>query len=234
MGWPRPSMRRTSGPKTPISTEKALVAAGDTSPILPHHDQVERLAHVLYRAFTDLSYLVVGAATPVSREGSVADLVTRLTKATTGSVEPGETILHGAVCMPVGGLRRRSLSAALGGVIGVLANTAAGAPADHSLDGAPLPHDLAVALTDRRVLLVAMSTVTGRPSRVVADVPLSDLKAVEVTGGTSFGMKLHRFTLSFSDGSSLALESRSRGHAAEGLCAALSSTLNTGANGSTS
>ena len=139
----------------------------------------------------------------------MADLVTRLTKATTDSVDPDETILHGAVCMPVGGLRRRSLSA-MGGAIGVLANAAAGAPADHSFDGRQLPHDLAVALTDRRVLLVAMGTATGRPRQVVADIPLARLRAVEATAGTSLGMKVHGFTLSFSDGSSLALESRSR------------------------
>ena len=187
--------------------DPALVGRAHRGATLPRctvgSPQTETLP-ILYRASIPCGR---GKGPPRQRGNAMSDFVARLTRATVGSLDPGEAISHGAVCMSVGGMRRRSLSA-MGGVIGVLANNVVGEPADHALNGNPLPRDLAVGLTDRRVLLVSMSAVTGRPSRVVAAIPLSDVGGVEVTTGTSLGMKLHYVTLSLRDGSSLSLESR--------------------------
>lgn len=157
----------------------------------------------------------------------MADLLERVTKVTAGSLEPGEAVSHGARCMPVGGHRRASLSG-MGGLVGVLANSAIGPPAEHALAGSPLPHDVAVALTDRRILFVAVSTLTGRPNQVVGAIPLSELRSVDVAEATSLGVGLHRFTLVLDDGSALSLETRSRGGSAGELCAALVSAAGRG------
>jgi hypothetical protein len=113
----------------------------------------------------------------------------------------------------------------MGGLDAALANNVARSPAEHTKLGSSLPYDLAVALTNRRVLLLAMSALTGRPGRVVGAIPLSDLRAVDVATATSLGVCLHRFSLSVSDGSSLSLESRSRGESVEQFCNALASAV---------
>lgn len=85
-------------------------------------------------------------------------------------LEPGETVL--ASCSDVhtkGGMTKVGLAAGVGGV--------AGAMAQGRFSSSDIPHGAILAVTDRRLFVVAATAGLKRPDRVVASLRRSDLVA---------------------------------------------------------
>ena len=127
----------------------------------------------------------------------------KLTKQAGRFLAPGEIIVAGAKCLHKGGSKRR----ALGGVFGVVgALTAGGTGPSDMVGGRPLPHNMALALTDRRLLVFSLSEATDRATELTHSIPRADLTRVNSRLGKSFGMKAVYLDFAFADGSSAALE----------------------------
>jgi len=151
----------------------------------------------------------------------MAQLTDQLAKVAADRLEPGEVIMAGARCVPVGATSRRALTFGLAGALGGTVHTKLGAPADHALHGESLPHDLALGLTERRILVFAVSTLTGRATKVIRSVPLAHVVGVDNEESRSLGRKMPRLRLRFTDGSTLALEAPGQVPAARGFSQAL-------------
>jgi hypothetical protein len=133
----------------------------------------------------------------------VASYRNKLTKQAGRFLEAGETIVAGAKCLHRGGSRRR----ALGGVFGVVGALAAGGMGQGAMvGGRPLPRNMAVALTDRRLLVFNLSEATDRATDLTHSIPRADLMMVNSEIGKSFGMKAVYIDFSFADRSTAALE----------------------------
>jgi len=147
------------------------------------------------------------------------DLGDRLHQTAAHALMPGEQVVSFTTCEPARGSARRTAGFLLGGLSGALIAKGLTDPT-HALGGTELPHDLALVLTDRRVLVVALSAVSGRPSYLVTYVPLIHLRGVSVEEVRSGRV---RFTLWNADGSRLALETSGRraSRRAESFCARL-------------
>jgi hypothetical protein len=113
------------------------------------------------------------------------------------------------------------MGAGLGGLVGALAATKGSGSAGHVLYGEALPHDIALGLTDRRILIYSVNSFSGKTNKVLREIPLAHVAAVEHEEGRFLGRKIIRFSLCFSDGSRLELESPSGAKDTQAFCRAL-------------
>jgi hypothetical protein len=157
----------------------------------------------------------------------MADVVQRLTMLASDQLAPGETIVAGARCAPVGAAKRRALGGGLGGLVGALAVTREGAPG-HVLYGEALPQDIALGLTDRRILIYSVNSFSGKTNKVLREIPLAHVGGVEHEEGRFLTRKIIRFSLRFSDGSLLELESLSGANDTRAFCHALGAACGQG------
>ena len=157
----------------------------------------------------------------VKEGGLVADVVQRLTMLASEQLAPGETVVAGARCSPRGSTKRRTMGAGLGGLVGALAASKGAGSAGHVLYGEALPHDIALGLTDRRILIYSVSSLSGKTTKVLREIPLAHVGGIEHDEGRFLGRKIIRFSLCFSDGSRLELESPSGAKDTEAFCHAL-------------
>jgi hypothetical protein len=139
--------------------------------------------------------------------------------------EPGESVVAAARCLPLGSAKRRAAGGLLFGVLGVLAagSTAQSGPA---VFGQALPTNLAVAVTNRRLLVFRLSEVTGKVAELTHSVPFAQVVDVRFEIGRSVGMKAVYLTISFADGSTASLEVvRPNTKDGESVARALSATV---------
>lgn len=118
-------------------------------------------------------------------------------------LEPGETIVAATKCLTRGASKRRA-AGGLFGVIGVLA--AGSARSGPLVGGRPLPTNMAIAVTNRRLLVLRLSEASDRVAEVTHSVPPAAVAGVSSEVGKSMGMKAVYITISFTDGSTAALE----------------------------
>jgi hypothetical protein len=129
-------------------------------------------------------------------------------------LEPGERILAGARGMTKGATKGIVGGAAGAGfgASGIAVGSRAGAEDraaaadEHEAAGLPrLPTQVAVGLTDRRLILIRRSPITGRPTHVIASVPRSRIEAI--TGDTPLSaFKPDRLAVALDDGTRLTFE----------------------------
>jgi hypothetical protein len=156
----------------------------------------------------------------------MGDVTQTMHKVAVDLLEPGEEIIAGAKCTSVGTIKGRALSVGLVGVVGMLVHSKVSRTPEHALFGQALPRDLALGLTDRRVIVFSVGSMTGKPANVLGSIHLAQLVGVETDEGRVFGAKLTRFTLRFADGSALALETSGIGvRPARDYCQALADSL---------
>lgn len=119
-------------------------------------------------------------------------------------LEPGELVLAGCTTNPSGTVTRM-MARELSGVVGAAVlgdrngedQSVAGGLADRFVPGQNF-----VVVTDRRVLLIAMSTLTGKPKELLAAWDRAEVTAIEVGRG-----KLALpFTIRFTDCSAVQVE----------------------------
>ena len=118
-------------------------------------------------------------------------------------LDPGEEILGGCTTNPTGQFSRL-LAWQLGGVIGSLLaeRGITQAPADGGL-AAQFPSGQSfVCLTDRRLIVTNVSTMTGSPKELLASYDKTDVVAIEVEKGLA-AMPLN---IAFADGSVVQVE----------------------------
>ncbi len=136
----------------------------------------------------------------------MASLTDRISTVASSLLEPDEVVTVATNCVPAGDVSRRAFSFGLAGALGGSLLTKLGTPAEHALGGEPLPRDLALALTDRRVLVVALGAMTGRPTTVARSIPLDLIAGVNFETDRVLVSTVGRFGLLFFDGSRLDLE----------------------------
>jgi hypothetical protein len=129
----------------------------------------------------------------------------KLGKQTAKLLEPGESLLAAAKMLPRGAGKRRAAGFLLFGVIGAHAAGSTAKPGTTIL-GRPLPGNLAVAVTDRRLLVLRLSEATDRVTELTHSVPIGYVAEVHSEVGKSVGMKAVRIALSFADGSAVSLK----------------------------
>jgi hypothetical protein len=127
----------------------------------------------------------------------------KLAKQTGKFLEPGESIVAAAKCLPRGHSRRRA-AGGLFGVVGVLA--AGNSRSGPAVFGRPLPANMGIAVTNRRILVCRLSEATEKVAEVTHSIPMGHVTDVQSEVGKSFGMKAVFMTISFTDGSTAALE----------------------------
>ena len=131
------------------------------------------------------------------------------------SVLGDEAFLAAMKCYPPGHTRRRMTRGALLGAAG-LATAARGKQDDHTIEGQPMPRELALGLTNTRGFVFELSTMTGKakvpPLKIV---PLGYVTAVASQPGRTLHIAHTLIWLRLADGDVLALET-AQGHARNG------------------
>jgi hypothetical protein len=140
----------------------------------------------------------------VAGEDSMADYVKYLMKPSQGLLDPDETLLGGAPCLPRGAIGKR----ALGSVFGVAGNAVAGAAAASGYGDSlpPLPSVIALGVSSKRLLVFGMGGFRGRPRDLLYSTLLSQVVGIAISQGRSVGIKKTQLDITLQDGSQLALE----------------------------
>jgi hypothetical protein len=118
-------------------------------------------------------------------------------------LEPGETILAATKAFPEGGLRKIARRTAAFGVVGGAVGAAIAGAGDGVSAG---KNGLALAITDRRLLALSLSALTGSPKELVAVLPLDRVKGIETGGTKVFGIETGTVTLTLDDGTTQTFE----------------------------
>ena len=134
----------------------------------------------------------------------MGDYPAKLTKTAADHLESGESFVAGAKCVPAGGIKRRAMGGGFGAIGAAVAS--ASRPAGHSIAGADLPSSFAIGLTQRRLFVFSVSTMSGRTSKVHTIVPIEQISAVTGEGSRTVGISQLNVTILFVDGSQLQLE----------------------------
>ncbi len=145
----------------------------------------------------------------------MGDYTPKLSKAATDALEPGETLLAGVRGMSAGSTARivgGAAGAVGGGAVGLViadrltgAKREAGEEAEAEAGLSELPSQLALGLTDRRLLVFGRGGLTGKPKDLVAFIPRD---AVASITGEDSGSKLKpdRLTVQLTDGKTVDFE----------------------------
>ena len=145
----------------------------------------------------------------------MGDYTSKLQKVTDAVLEPGERLQAG-----VRGMRAGATAHIVGGAAGAVAGGAVGAVIAGRVSGAgrdvgneaetaagfpDLPPQIAMALTDRRLLVFKRGGVSGKAKDLVVAIPRGDIGSI--TGADS-GSKLRpdRLTVTLTDGSAVDFE----------------------------
>lgn len=119
-------------------------------------------------------------------------------------LHPGEQVLGGCTTNPSGTMKRM-LARELGGAVAAAMSARGGsgaAPADGGMAKSFPQGQSFVCLTDLRMIVTNVSTMTGSPKAILAEFPKDDVIAVEVEKGLA-AMPLN---IAFSDGSAVQVE----------------------------
>ena len=119
-------------------------------------------------------------------------------------LHPGEEVLGGCTTNPSGTMRRM-LARELGGAVAAAISSRGGAddvPTDGGCAAAFPQGQSFVCLTDLRMIVTDVSTMTGSPKSILAEYPKDAVIAVEVEKGLA-AMPLN---IAFSDGTAVQVE----------------------------
>ena len=110
-------------------------------------------------------------------------------------------------CLPKGGSVRR----AAGGLFGIAGVLIAGAAArrGQAPGGVPLPTNIALGLTDRRLLIFQLSETAEKVTALTHSVPLAHIVGAACEVGRTLGIKVAYIYVALSDGSKIAVEAAS-------------------------
>ena len=125
-----------------------------------------------------------------------------------------EHMVAAARCLPKGATTRRALGAAVGTVGGLVpaavGSLAGGATtAGQAPGGIPLPRNLALGLTDQRLLVFSLSQATERAIGCTHAIPLFDVHTARHEIGRKLMTRVARLDVALSDGSTIAVEAPS-------------------------
>jgi|GEM_PF-2415603 len=135
----------------------------------------------------------------------MSKLVVKTTKIVAPALESGEQVLAATRVMPRGGIRRAG-TGALGGAIGAAIAVATATEQSHGEMELPTKAPMVLAVTDRRLLSVGVSLMSGGPKDYLGAVALSELVSCTADESRSVGMKMIAVELEFRNGSSLSVE----------------------------
>lgn len=125
-------------------------------------------------------------------------------KAASKILGPDEKLVASCMANLPGTLKREGYYSALQNVVGIRF-------IDVAADGG-LPPKMNLAVTDRRVLLFEQSTL-GRAKDLVAEIPITQVAQARLTeaGRAQVSIKVYNFTITFTGGVDLELESPDKG-----------------------
>jgi hypothetical protein len=125
-------------------------------------------------------------------------------KAASKILGPDEKLVASCMANLPGTLKREGYYSALQNVVGIRF-------VDVAADGG-LPPKMNLAVTDRRVLLFEQSTL-GRAKDLVAEIPITQVAQARLTeaGRAQVSIKVYNFTITFTGGVDLDLESPDKG-----------------------
>ena len=118
-------------------------------------------------------------------------------------LHPGEEVLGGCTTNPSGTMKRM-LARELGGAVASALSSRGGseAPADGGMAASFPQGQSFVCLTDLRMIVTNVSTMTGSPKAIVTEYPKESVVAIEVEKGLA-AMPLN---IAFSDGTAVQVE----------------------------
>jgi hypothetical protein len=128
----------------------------------------------------------------------------KLANQASSALAPGEFFVAAAKYLPHGASAKR----AAGGVFGAVGTVIAGSSAGRGqlVGGAPLPSNLALGLTNQRLLIFALGEGLERVTGQTHSIPLSHVLRVRCETGRKLGFRVTYLTISLADGSEVALE----------------------------
>jgi hypothetical protein len=135
----------------------------------------------------------------------MADMAGKIQKAVADSLRPGEQVLAGTKAFPRGGVKALAVRTAAFGVLGGAIGSAISQRAGKDV-AASGRNGFAVGVTDQRVLICALSGLTGSPKRLVGEIPFERIQGVEQGSAKAMAMKMTTFALNLDDGSQQAFE----------------------------
>jgi hypothetical protein len=128
----------------------------------------------------------------------------KLASQASGALGPGEFFVAAAKYLPKGASAKR----AAGGVFGAVGTLMAGSGAGRGqiVGSAPLPDNIAVGLTNQRLLIFALGEGRERVSHQTHSIPLSHVLSLRYGVGRKLGFRVTNVAISLADGSEVALE----------------------------
>jgi len=136
----------------------------------------------------------------------MADYTRHFEKPAGSQLEPGEQFLAGTPCLPRGAIAKRALGAAVFGVAGDLVAASGSHSAGPIYVGQELPSTMALGSTQKRIIVFGMNVASGRPNKILYDIPIDAVANVESHTGRSIGMKKLEVDLTLTNGAVLSLD----------------------------
>jgi len=136
----------------------------------------------------------------------VADYARYFQKPAGDLLDRGEQFLAGTPCLPRGHITKRLFGAAAFGAAGDLVAAKGVRGAGPVYVGQDLPSSIAVGVTSERLMVFGLNVASGRPNRVLYDIPITDIAGVDSSTGRSVGMKKLEIDIVLSNGASLNLD----------------------------
>ena len=125
---------------------------------------------------------------------------------------PGECLLGGMTATPAGGLLRNAASVGAGvalGAVGAVTTATIQQASDRNpapVAGFPTAPTMAIGLTERRILVWGLSALTGSPSKLLGEVPVSSVRDVTWGNGKTLGIRNGVLELTLTNESVASLE----------------------------
>ena len=136
----------------------------------------------------------------------MSDYTKYFNKPMAGQLVPDEGFLAGTPCLPRGAIAKRALGAAAFGVAGDLVAATGSNSEGPVYVGQDLPSTMAIGNTQSRMVIFGMNVATGRPNKVLYEVPISAIATIDSRTGRSVGMKKLELDIALTNGAELRLD----------------------------
>jgi hypothetical protein len=121
-------------------------------------------------------------------------------------LELGEQFLAGTPCLPRGHITKRLFGAAAFGAAGDSVAATGNRGEGQVYVGQELPSTVALGVTQNRLMVFGLNVASGRPNRVLYDIPITDIVRIDSSTGRSVGMKKLEVDIVLSNGATLSLD----------------------------
>ncbi len=156
----------------------------------------------------------------------------KLAKQAMGALAPGEFFVAAAKYLPRGASSKRAAGAVFGAAGTLIAGSVAGR--GQAVGGTALPSNLAMGLTNQRLLIFALGEGRERVTGHSHSIPLSHVLSVRCETGRKLGFRVSYVAISLADGSQIALEAPSpNSKDGEAFARSLEASTNAAASSST-